>query len=232
MLTLLGVAVVVVGFAARFNPLLVVVVAALVTGLCAGVAPLTVLATLGKAFNENRFVSAVLIVLPLIGVVERAGLQERARTLIARFKGLSPGPLLISYLLFRQITAAVGLISIGGHPQTVRPLIAPMAEGAAENRIGPLPPRTIFRIRAMASATENVGVFFGEDIFVAIGSILLMVGFLSQSGLTIDPLRLSIWAIPSAVAAFAVHGARLVVFDLRLRRTAAADLAADAGAVE
>ncbi|HEV2532913.1 DUF969 domain-containing protein [Phenylobacterium sp.] len=220
MLTLLGVAVVVLGFAARFNPLLVVVVAALVTGLAAGVPPLTVLATLGKAFNENRFVSAVLIVLPLVGVVERAGLQERARTLIARFRGLSVGPLLIAYLLFRQITAAIGLISIGGHAQTVRPLIAPMAEGAVENRVGRLPPETTHRIRAMASATENVGVFFGEDIFVAIGSILLMVGFLSQSGITLDPLQLSVWAIPSAVCAFLIHGTRLVLFDLGLRRAA------------
>jgi uncharacterized membrane protein len=222
MLTLLGVAVVVIGFAARFNPLLVVVVAALVTGLAAGVPPLTVLATLGKAFNENRFVSAVLVVLPLIGVVERAGLQERAKTLIARFKGLSPGPLLIGYLLFRQVTAAIGLLSIGGHAQTVRPLIAPMAEGAAENRIGPLPPATTYKIRAFASATENVGVFFGEDIFVAIGSVLLMVGFLTQSGIVLDPLRLSMWAVPSAVAAFVIHGARLILFDLSLRRAAPA----------
>jgi uncharacterized membrane protein len=225
MLTLLGVAVVVVGFAARFNPLLVVVIAAMVTGLAAGIPPLTVLATLGKAFNENRFVSAVLLVLPLIGVVERAGLQERAKTLIARFKGLSPGPLLIGYLLFRQVTAAVGLLSIGGHAQTVRPLIAPMAEGAAENRIGPLPPATAYRIRALAAATENVGVFFGEDIFVAIGSVLLMVGFLTQSGIVLDPLRLSMWAVPSALAAFVIHGARLVIFDLRLRRTASAEAA-------
>jgi uncharacterized membrane protein len=220
MLTLLGVAVVVVGFAARFNPLLVVVVAALVTGLAAGVPALTVLATLGKAFNDNRFVSATLIVLPLIGVVERAGLQERARTLIARARGLSPAPLLIAYLLFRQLTAAVGLISIGGHAQTVRPLIAPMAEGAAENRDGALSPAVSERIRAMASATENVGVFFGEDIFVAIGSILLMVGFLTQSGVVLDPLRLSAWAIPTAVCAFVIHGARLVLFDAGLRRAA------------
>ena len=39
MLTLLGVAVVIAGFALRFNPLLVVVASALVTGLAAGMAP-------------------------------------------------------------------------------------------------------------------------------------------------------------------------------------------------
>jgi len=228
MLTLLGVAVVVVGFAARFNPLLVVVAAALVTGLAAGIPPQTVLATLGKAFNDNRFVSAALLVLPLVGVVERAGLQERAKTLIARFRRLSPGPLLIGYLLFRQVTSAIGLLSIGGHAQTVRPLIAPMAEGAAENRIGPLSPALSQRVRAMCSATENVGVFFSEDIFVAIGSVLLMVGFMAQSGIILEPLRLSAWAVPTAICAFAIHGARLILFDLGLRKTPAAAPEADA----
>ena len=67
MLTLLGVAVVVLGFAARFNPLLVVVVAALVTGLAAGLPPLEVLAAFGKSFNENRFVSAAMLITRLRG---------------------------------------------------------------------------------------------------------------------------------------------------------------------
>jgi uncharacterized membrane protein len=108
-----------------------------------------------------------------------------------------------------------------------------MAEAAAEARTGELAPATRYRIRAMASATENVGVFFGEDIFVAIGSILLMVGFLAQSGIRLDPLQLSVWAIPTAIAAFLIHGARLVLFDRALRRPAAeAGDEARAGAAE
>lgn len=138
MLTLLGVAVVVLGFAARFNPLLVVVAAALVTGLTGGLSPIEVLAALGKAFNENRYVSAALLVLPLVGVLERAGLQERARTLITRFRGVSVGPFLIGYLAFRQITSALGLTSIAGQAQSIRPIVAPMAEGAVESRSGTL----------------------------------------------------------------------------------------------
>jgi uncharacterized membrane protein len=218
MLILLGVAVVVVGFAARFNPLLVVVAAALATGLAAGLPPLEVLAAFGKAFNENRFVSAALLVLPMVGVVERAGLQERARTLIARFHRVSVGPLLIGYLAFRQITSALGLTSIAGQAQSIRPIVAPMAEGAVEARTGPLSDETRYKVRAWAAATDNVGIFFGEDIFIAIGSILLMVGFLASSGITLDPIQLSIWAIPSALAAFAIHAARLLLFDRGLRR--------------
>ena len=42
-----------------------------------------------------------------------------------------------------------------------------------------------------------------------------MVGFLAQSGITVDPLMLSLWSIPSAIAAFLVHGARLLLMDRR-----------------
>jgi len=222
MLTLLGVAFVVVGFAVRLNPLLVVVVAAFITGWAAGLTPLEVLAAFGKAFNENRFVSAAYLVLPVIGVVERAGLQERARTLIARFKGVSVGPLLIVYLVFRQLTSALGLTSIAGQTQSIRPIVAPMAEGAVEARGVTLDAATRQDVRAMAAATDNVGLFFGEDIFIAIGSILLMVGFLATSGITIDPIHLSVWAIPTAVLAFVIHAARLILFDRAMRRRAAA----------
>ena len=222
MLTLLGVAVVVVGFAVRLNPLLVVVMAAFVTGWAAGLTPVEVLAAFGKAFNENRFVSAAYLVLPVIGVVERAGLQERARTLIGRFRGVSVGPLLVVYLLFRQITSALGLTSIAGQTQSIRPIVAPMAEGAAEARGVVLDPATRQDVRAMAAATDNIGLFFGEDIFIAIGSILLMVGFLATAGITIDPIHLSLWAIPTAVVAFLIHAARLMLFDRALRRRTAA----------
>ena len=229
MLTLLGVAVVVLGFAARFNPLLVVVVAAMVTGLAAGVPPLHVLAALGKGFNDNRLVTVALLVYPVVGVAERAGLQERARTLIAHLKSVSLAPLLMAYMAFRQLTAALGLVSIAGQPQTIRPLVAPMAEGAAEGRIGELSPETREAIRAQAAATDNIGLFFGEDIFLAIGSILLMVGVLAQEGISLDPLQLSVWAIPSAVAAFVIHGTRLVLFERRLRRAARAKADVEAG---
>jgi uncharacterized membrane protein len=210
--------VVVVGFAARFNPLLVVVAAALTTGIAAGLSPVEVLAAFGKSFNDNRFVSVALLVLPLVGVVERAGLQERARMLIARFRGVSVGPLLIGYMAFRQITSALGLTSIAGQAQSIRPIVAPMAEGAVESRSGELSPETRQAVRAQAAATDNIALFFGEDIFIAIGSILLMVGFLAASGITLDPIHLSLWAIPSAIAAFLIHGARLVLFDRRMRR--------------
>jgi uncharacterized membrane protein len=220
MLTLLGVAVIVVGFAQRFNPLLVVVAAALTAGLAAGLPPLDVLAAFGKAFNTNRYVTIAWLVLPAIGVLERCGLQERARMAIQSLKAASAGKVLLTYLILRQLTAALGLTNVAGQAQTVRPLVAPMAEAAAETT-GPLEDDDRERIKAMSAATDNVGLFFGEDIFMAIGSILLIVGFLDQSGITVEPLHLSVWAIPTAIAAFLVHGARLLLFDLKLAKSRA-----------
>jgi uncharacterized membrane protein len=125
--------------------------------------------------------------------------------------------LLLAYLGLRQITAALGLTSLGGHAQMVRPLIAPMAEAAAETKIGELTDATRFRIRAYAAATDNVGVFFGEDIFIAIGSILLIRSFLEQNGISAEPTSLAVWAIPTAICAFVIHGIRLLLLDRSLR---------------
>lgn len=218
MWTLLGIAVVVVGFLIRLNPLLVIMAAAFVTGAAAGLGPMTVLAAFGKAFNDSRYVSLVWLVLPVIGLLEREGLQERARILISRVHAATTGRLLLAYLGLRQITAALGLMSFGGHAQMVRPLIAPMAEGAAETRLGNITEDMRHEIRAAAAGADNVGAFFGEDIFIAVGSILLIKGFLDQSGFHIEPLHLSLWAIPTAILAFLIHGTRLLLVDRKLKR--------------
>jgi len=217
-LTLSGIAVVVLGFLLRLNPLLVVTTAALVTGLAGGLDLVAIVAAFGKAFNDNRYVSIIWIVLPVIGLLERHGLQERARQLIAGVRAATAGRLLLLYLLFRQATAAIGLYSIAGHAQTVRPLVAPMTEAAAEKELGTLGDEAREEAKAMAAATDNVGVFFGEDIFIAMSSILLIKGFLEQNGILVSPLSLSVWAIPTAIVAFLVHGFRLLRLDRRLAR--------------
>ena len=133
-----GIAVMVLGFVLRFNPLLVVVAAAAVTGITAGLDLHAIVSAFGKAFNDTRYVTVVWIVLPVIGLLEAYGLQERARGLIASLKGATTGRLLTGYLLIRQISSALGLTSVAGHAQTVRPLVAPMAEAG-----GPYTPSTL-----------------------------------------------------------------------------------------
>lgn len=219
MMTLLGMAVLVVGFVVRINPFLVIAAAALTTGLAAGLSVREIIELFGKAFNENRYVSAIWLVVAAIGLLEREGLQERARLLMAKITYATTGRLLLVYLLVRQVTAALGLTSLGGHPQMVRPLIAPMAEAASETRLGPLPDATRYMIRAHAAAVDNIGLFFGEDIFIAIASILLIKGFLEQNGIIVEPFHLSVWAIPTAIAAALVHGYRLTRLDARIARS-------------
>jgi len=216
MWTLLGIVVVVVGFAVRLNPLLVIALAAAVTGIAGGLDPVHILSAFGKAFNDNRYISVVFLVLPVIGLLERYGLQERARILIAKLRGATAGRLLFVYLIIRQISAALGL-PIGGHAQVVRPLIAPMAEAAVERQADGLSENWRTRIRALGAATENVGNFFGEDIFIAVASILLIKGFLETNHIIVQPLDVSLWAIPTAVLAFVIHGTRLLLIDRRLR---------------
>jgi uncharacterized membrane protein len=216
MLVLSGILIIVVGFAAGLNPLLVVTLAAFATGLAAGLDPLAVVAALGKAFNDNRYVSVIWIVLPVIGLLERYGLQQRARSLITGLQGATAGRLLIVYLIIRQVSAALGLTSIAGHAQSVRPLVAPMAEAAAERQQPKLADADREHVKAMTAATDNVGLFFGEDIFIAIASILLIKATLASHGIELEPLQLSVWAIPSAIAAFFIHGFRLRRLDRRL----------------
>ena len=213
-LPLLGIPIVVLGFALRLNPMLVVVASGVATGLLAGMSPVAVIAAFGKAYNDNRIIAIVWVVLPVIGLLERFGLQQRAAGVIRGFKGATTGRLLLFYLAYRQLTAAVGLHSTAGHAQTVRPLVAPMALAAA----GDPPPEEADKIKAMAAATDNVGLFFGEDIFFAIGSIVLIQQVLASNGYQLVPLDLALWAIPSAIAAFVIHGGRLLWVDRRSRR--------------
>jgi len=216
---LAGIAIVVAGFALRLNPMLVVTAAALATGLIAGMGPVEIVSLLGKAFNDNRIIAIVWVVLPVVGLLERYGLQQRAAAVIRKMKAATVGRLLIVYLLIRQGAAALGLTSVAGHPQTVRPLVAPMALAAAEQQHGALDEADEEKVKSLSAATDNVGLFFGEDIFIAIGSIILIQQTLSTYGFELAPFELAIWAIPTAIAAFLIHSARLLLLDRSLARS-------------
>jgi uncharacterized membrane protein len=207
---LVGLGIVILGFAVRLNPVLVVALGGLATGLAAGFPPVKVLELLGEAFVKNRFLAFFLLTLPVVGLLESHGLRERARDWVGGFRDARPGRLLAYYFLARQASAAIGLTSLGGHAQTVRPLLAPMAEAAAEQAAGaPLATAARERLKALCAATDNVAVFFGEDIFLAFGAVLLIQGFLGENGLRLEPLRIALWGVPTAIAAYAIHVGRL-----------------------
>ncbi|HDX8346007.1 TPA: DUF969 domain-containing protein [Aeromonas dhakensis] len=216
---LLGVAVVIIGFALRFNALLVVMLAGVTTGLAAQMQTEALLAAIGSGFIKTLNLPLILLLpLPVVGLLERNGLKERAQEWIASIRMATAGRLLLVYLFVRELTAALGLTSLGGHPQMVRPLLAPMAEGAAEHRHPNLTSKARQRVRAMSAATDNVGLFFGEDVFVAFGAIMLMHTFLRENGVEVEPLHIALWGIPTAISAFIIHGIRLYRLDGWLAR--------------
>ncbi len=217
---LLGIAVIVVGFALRFNPVPVVVCAALTSGLLAGFTLPALLALLGKSFVSARLLMLFVLTLPVIGLLERAGLREHAQRWIGQLRGLSLARLLIGYLLLRQILAMLGLTSVAGAAQTVRPLLAPMSEAAAEKILPTLDDADRDEVRAIAAATDNVGRFFGEDVFIALGGVLLIQGFYTQHGIELTPLSIALWALPTAMAAFAIQSLRVWLYQRRLQRRA------------
>ena len=217
---LLGVAVVVAGFVLRTNPALVVVVAGVVSGLLAGLPVPDLLALIGTKFVASRNLLVLLLTLPTIGLLERAGLREHAAAFIARMRTFTLARLLIAYLAVRQILSMLGLSGIAGHAQTVRPLLAPMAEAAAEKIDPALGAEARERVKALCAATDNTGLFFGEDVFIAFGAVLLIQGFYAQNGISLDPRSISLWALPTAIAAFVIQSLRAIRLQRALRRKA------------
>jgi uncharacterized membrane protein len=215
---LLGIAIVVIGFVLRFNPVLVVVTAGLTSGLLAGKPIGELLALLGESFVSNRALLMFALTLPAIGVLERAGLREHVHAWILRLRGMTLARLLIGYLGLRQLLSMIGLTNVAGQAQTVRPLLAPMSEAAAEKTFGSVDESTRQRILALDAATDNVGLFFGEDVFVALGAVLLIQGFYAQNGIVLEPLQIALWALPTAIAAFVIHSLRIVLFQRSLQR--------------
>jgi uncharacterized membrane protein len=234
MIKLVGILVVAAGFALRANTLLVVMAAGIATGLAAGLSFNDVIALFGRFFVENRYMTLpVVLIVPVIGLLERHGLQERAAALIKRMRAATAGRVLLLYTAVRQISISLG-VNVGGHPQTVRPLVAPMAEGAARARHGELSEETVRAIRAHAAAAENVGNFFGEDIFIAVGAVLLMKGFFDAQKIEVSVWHLALWGLPTAIVAFGAMAWRAWALDRRIERESAerGEVASDSAAKE
>jgi uncharacterized membrane protein len=224
MIKLIGILIVAGGFGLRLNTLLVVMAAGIVTGMVSGMSFNDVLTKFGEVFIANRYMSLpIILTLPVIGILERYGLKERAEVLIKKAKAATAGRVMMSYLFIRELSAALGL-NIGGHAQTVRPLVAPMAEGAATVKHGELSEKLQNDIKAHAAASENVGWFFGEDIFIATGAILLMKGYFDSVGLDVGVWDMALWGLPTALSAFAISSIRFRSLDKRIEREMAKKL--------
>lgn len=89
---LIGIAVIVVGFVLRFNPVLVVIISGIVTGVAAHMPIATILEKLGEGFLNTRNLPFILLLpLAVIGLLERHGLKERAQAWIAKIHSATAG---------------------------------------------------------------------------------------------------------------------------------------------
>ena len=216
-MSLIGILIIIVGFALKLDTIAVVVSAGVVTGLVADMSISEILSTLGTAFINNRTTCLFMLTLPIIGLCERYGLKAKAIDLIKKAKGLSTGALLSGYTFIREASIGMG-VTLGGHPQFVRPLINPMAEGASIAKYGNLDEKDIDKIKAYSAASDNIGNFFGQNVFMASSGVLLISGTLESLGYNVDTLQIAKASVPIALAAFALCILQNYLLDNSLKR--------------
>lgn len=245
LLKLSGIVIVIIGLALRLRTTLVVVAAALVTGLIAGLPLFTnegifqnipiltrpgaqegVINMLGRAFAENRLMTLFIITLPAIGLAERYGLQEQSAALIRRISAATVGRLQIVYQLFRVATGILG-IRLNGHPSFVRPLIFPMSVGAAEATFHAataeeVPEDVVEEIKGANAASENYGNFYGQNLSPVQPGILLVFGVLNGLGYAASVWSLVAYAIPITTISVILGALQFWLLDRRYRGKAAA----------
>ena len=214
---LIGIVLIIVGFALKLDTIAVVVGAGIATGLVAHMNIVEILNTLGEAFITNRSTCLFMLTVPIIGLCERYGLKAKAIDLIKKAKGLSTGALLSGYTFIREASIGMG-VTLGGHPQFVRPLINPMAEGASIAKYGNLDEKDIDKIKAYSAASDNIGNFFGQNVFMASSGVLLISGTLESLGYNVDTLQIAKASLPIALAAFALCILQNYLLDNSLKR--------------
>ena len=215
MIKLIGVLIIVVGFILRLDTIAIVVLAGIVTGLVAGIDFNSVMELLGKAFIDNRYMSIFIITLPVIGLLERYGLRERAAYLISQIKSATMGRITSLYLLIRTV-AAMFSVRLGGHAQFIRPLILPMAMGAAKTRYNEIKEEDAEAIKGLEAAVENFGNFFGQNAFPAAGGVLLIVGMLSEQNITVEALDIAKASVLMAVLIMVIGTLYFLLWDRKL----------------
>lgn len=190
---LIGVVIIVLGFALKLDVLAVVLVAGIVTGLVSGLDFFHILEIIGTSFVNNRLMSIFLIMFPVIAIIERFGMKERAAYLIGKIKNASAGKVLSLWIVIRSLASAMN-IRIGGHVQFIRPLILPMTTAAAEASKGSrLTEKEDEKVKGLSAASENYGNFFAQNCFPAASGVVLI-----QSGLAVAGYEVTLSSIASA----------------------------------
>lgn len=213
---LLGVLIIVLGFIFKLDVVAVVLLSGLVTGLVSGMPLLDVLDTIGKGFVSNRYMSLFFISLPIIAITERYGLKDRAKELVGKIKAASAGSVAGIYIVLRWIASCLS-IRFGGIMSFVRPIILPMAEGAAAKN-GKVTEKISEDLKGLLAAMENYGNFYGQNIFPVASGVLLIQGTLKEAGYNITNEQIVNGSLISGVAMIVLALIQCYLFEKKFRR--------------
>ena len=215
-LKLIGIVIIIVGFLVKIDTIAVILIAAIATGLVSGMDFTQILATLGKAFVDQRLVTLFVLTLPMVGLIERFGLKKQASNLIGKVQKVTSGRLMTLYLILRKV-AGLASIRINGHPQFVCPLINPMTQSALRTRYNlnqkDVDPKDIDKIKAQTSAMENYGNFFGQNLFIGSAGVLLMAGTFKSLHINVNAVDLVLASLPIAGVTIVIVWLNNILFD-------------------
>ena len=217
LLRLLGIVIVVVGFALKLDSILIIMVAAVATAVIAGMDPVVFLETMGSSFVSNRSMCVFIMTLVITGTLERNGLKQAAAALMNKVKGATAGLVVAAYGVFRVIFAAFN-VGFGGVAGFIRPVVMPMAQAAVEKDGRPIAEEQLEQIKGMASGMENVTWFFGQVLFVGGSGGLLVQGTLAQLGYQVELIDIAAVQVPVAITATLIAIVYYQVIDRKLTK--------------
>lgn len=212
---LIGIVIVIIGFILKKDTIATVVIAGVATGLASGMSFVEVLELLGSSFISQRIATLFVLTLPVVGICEQYGLKEKAVDLIGKAKNATSGKVITIYQVLRALGAAFSL-RLSGHPQFVRPLIKPMAHGAAVVKYGEVDKNTEDEIKGYCAASDNFANFFAQNCFMGAAGTMLIVSTLVEQGYDVDALKISMCSVPIALCSLVVGGLHNHLLDKKL----------------
>lgn len=217
LIKLVGVLIVIVGFALKLDSILIIFLALIATGLVGGLGIDGLLEAIGTNFVANRSMAIFIMILLVTGVLEKNGLREAAANLIRKVKGATAGKVIAAFGVMRAAFAAFN-VGFGGVAGFVRPVLLPMAEAAVTNQGHEMNEQHFEDIKGMSSAMENFMWFFFQVLFVGGSGGILVQTTLASLGYEVDLLSLAAAEIPVAIAALVVSCVVTVMKDNKLSK--------------
>ncbi len=216
-LKLLGILIVIIGFALKLDSILIIISAMVVTALVGGLGIDGLLETLGASFVANRAMSIFILIMLVTGTLERNGLKEAATKLISKAKGATAGKIIGAYGIMRGFFGAFN-VGFGGVAGFVRPVILPMATGAIEKDGKQANEEHLEEVKGMAAGMENIAWFFCQVLFVGGSGALLVQSTLKDLGYEVDLIELAKVELPVAIFAVLVAIVYFVWKDRKLSK--------------